>query len=409
MPCLCGLSLASSLLKGQKGDLPMIFRDKTLLGLISAVFCMMVGVGMIVAILPQHVVQFDGNAQLVGYIASAFAFSYILLQVPIGGLSDKLGFKPFLVIGYLLCFLAGLLFFFATSSSLIFFARLLQGAGEAPVWAMAPAMLSVKFPMDKGKVMGIYNAVMHLGLTLGPVLGIVLAKRLNEKEIFLVYSFCCLLGVLIIHLVVEPIHGKGKIVRLFDFQSLFKLLGQRQICMSLVGITLYGAGYGFFLTTIPVFLLQEKSLSAVGIGVFFALFYAAISFSQLITGPLSDKYGRNIFMIIGLLVTAGAMIVTSALDVPLVLLSLTTASLGMGIFYLASMGYLNEFVTDSLKGTISGAYYLFWGIGMFFGPPIMTQFTMYLSFQASMIIYSFFILLVAVGMASSQWKLRVTK
>jgi MFS family permease len=32
------------------------------------------------------------------------------------------------------------------------------------------------------------------------------------------------------------------------------------------------------------------------------------------------------------------------------------------------MVYLNEGVSDSLKGTISGAYYLFWGLGYFLGP-----------------------------------------
>jgi MFS family permease len=32
------------------------------------------------------------------------------------------------------------------------------------------------------------------------------------------------------------------------------------------------------------------------------------------------------------------------------------------------MAYLNEGVSDSLKGTISGAYYLFWGLGYFLGP-----------------------------------------
>ncbi|WP_042331298.1 hypothetical protein [Desulfosporosinus orientis] len=50
------------------------------------------------------------------------------------------------------------------------------------------------------------------------------------------------------------------------------------------------------------------------------------------------------------------------------------------------------------KGTISGAYYLFWGIGMFLSPPIITKIAAYVSFQASMTGYSFIMLLVASGM-----------
>jgi MFS family permease len=379
-----------------------MLRDKTLGGLILAVLLMMIGVGMIVAELPQRVVSLDGSGQSVGYLASAFAFSFILLQIPIGILSDKLGFKPFLIIGYLLCSLAGLVYFLATSSGLIFSARLLQGIGEAPIWALAPALLSVKFPMNKGKVMGIYNAAVHLGLTLGPVLGIALAKALNGNEIFLVYSFCSLAGAVVISLLVEPIARKEiKTKGLLDFQNIFKLISQWQTSITLIGITLYGTGYGIFLTTIPAFLLQEKSLRAVDIGVFFSLFYVAISLSQIITGPLSDRFGRNIFMIIGLLVAAGGITIAPFLSMPLILLTLTVASLGMGVFYLTSMGFLNEIVPNDLKGTISGAYYLFWGIGMFFGPPIMTKIATYTSFQASMAGYSLVILLVAVGLMIS--------
>lgn len=373
-----------------------MLRDKTLWGLIFAVLLMMVGVGMIVVILPQRVVSLDGNGHSVGYLTSAFAFSYILLQVPIGSLSDKLGFKLFLIIGYLLCFLAGLVFFFATSSGLIFFARLLQGFGEAPVWALAPALLSVKFPMNKGKVMGIYNAAIHFGLTLGPILGVALTKVLTGNEVFLIYSFGCLAGAVVISLLVEPLAKKEvTTTSLFDVQNILKLIKQRKTCISLMGITLYGAGYGIFLTTIPTFLLQEKALSAVTIGLFFSLFYVAISISQVITGSLSNRFGWNTFMIIGLLVAAGGIIITPFLSSPLIFLPLTVASLGMGVFYLASMGFLNEIVPNSLKGTISGAYYLFWGVGMFFGPPIITKIAAYVSFQASMIGYSFLMLLVA--------------
>ncbi|MDR3331624.1 MAG: hypothetical protein LBT08_03250 [Synergistaceae bacterium] len=66
---------------------------------------MMIGVGMIVAFLPQRIIDLDGHERNVGYLASMFAIAYIMLQVPVGTMADKLGFKLFLVAGYLLCFL----------------------------------------------------------------------------------------------------------------------------------------------------------------------------------------------------------------------------------------------------------------------------------------------------------------
>lgn len=87
--------------------------NKTLIGLNSAVFMMMLGVGMIMALLPARIIHLTGSGATVGYLASAFALSYIILQVPIGNLSDRWGFKIFLASGYFLCALTGVLYYFA--------------------------------------------------------------------------------------------------------------------------------------------------------------------------------------------------------------------------------------------------------------------------------------------------------
>lgn len=388
----------------------MIFRDKTLWGLLSAVLFMMIGVGMIVAVLPQRVIQLDGTGQSAGCLASAFAFSYILFQVPIGRLSDKLGIKPFLIMGYLLCGLTGLIYFLAPNATWLYLARFLQGLGEAPVWALAPALLSVKFPANKGQVIGIYNAVIHLGLTLGPLAGLTIGKLVNEQALFLVYSLFCLAGVCSVVFLVKALPvTEVTHARLFHLKDLLQLLNHRQIRVALSGIALYGAGYGLFLTTLPVFLLQEKTLTAWDIGIFFTLFYAAISLAQLITGPLSDKFGQSLFMITGLLVAASATALVPALSTPLILPALTVASLGMGVFYLASMAYLNEIVPNSLKGTISGAYYLFWGIGMFFGPPVASQIAASAGFQTALLGYCMLAVLIAVRLLTSHIALKNIK
>jgi len=343
--------------------------NKTLIGLNFAVFIMMLGVGMTMALLPKRVIDLTASSSAVGYLASAFALSYIILQVPIGNLSDKLGFKLFLVIGYLLCALTGVIYYFSTTANTIFIGRILQGAGEAPVWALAPALLSIKFPDSKGTVMGIYNAAIHLGLTAGPVLGIILAKVWTANQAFLFYAIMCLLGAVTIYLTVDNFsENETKVKETMSFEKLWSLVTDKKILIAFIGITFYGAGYGIFLTIIPAFLISIKNYSQNFIGVFFALFYLAVSLSQLITGPLSDKFGRKLFMTAGLILAAIGIGVFPGMSQPWISIVLTIASLGLGIFCISSMAFLNETVPDSFKGTISGAYYLFWGIGFFFGP-----------------------------------------
>ena len=47
-------------------------------------------------------------------------------------------------------------------------------------WALGPAVLSIAYPEKKGAVIGFYNAACHLGLTFGPILGIMTADTLEE-------------------------------------------------------------------------------------------------------------------------------------------------------------------------------------------------------------------------------------
>ena len=372
---------------------------RTLVGLNVAVFSMMLGVGMIMALLPKRIIDITGSGATVGYLASAFALSYIILQVPIGNWSDKIGFKTFLLIGYLLCFLTGALYYFANSSILFFLGRALQGVGEAPIWALAPALLSIKFPNSKGKVMGVYNATIHFGLTIGPILGIIVSKVWTNNQSFLFYAIACLVGAIIIFLTVDNVKGNSaNIESSMNFKHILELISNRNTFIVLVGIALYGAGYGIFLTTIPAFLLSIKEVSQTLVGVYFSLFYVAISLSQIITGDLSDKMGRELFMIFGLIIAAVGMFIFPELGQPWILIALTLASLGLGVFYLSSMAFLNEIVPNSLKGTISGAYYLFWGIGFFFGPLIVGKFGELAGHNIGFFMYSLVLTLEAITM-----------
>ena len=118
------------------------------------------------------------------------------------------------------------------------------------------------------------------------------------------------------------------------------------------------------------------------------LFYIAISVSQLCTGPLSDKMGRKSFMIYGLSMTAISLALFPGSQQPWISILLFLASLGFGGFSLSSMAMLNESVSDSLKGTISGAYYLFWGLGYFSGPLIISKISELIGFRASFSLFS---------------------
>ncbi|WP_193368400.1 MFS transporter [Pelagibius marinus] len=330
---------------------------------------LMVGVGMIVPLLPQRVMLLSGSLQSAGFIASSFAISYVLIQLPLGRFADRLGVKPFLLLGYGLCALSGVLFFYAASPKALYLGRFIQGLGEAPIWALGPALLSLAYPQAKGRVIGLYNAAIHTGLAAGPLLGILLFPRGEGQLPFLVFAALCGLGGVTVLLLPRRPTPKEQIVgKPASLGETLALLRLRGPLTALSGIFLYGAGYGIFISVLPASLVHAKGFSASSTAVVFALFYGAISLSQIVAGPLSDRQGRHPYMVAGLVLAAAGFASFTPLPQPWTFGALTLASLGLGIFCVASMAYLNDCVPAALKGTISGSYYLSWGLGYFVGP-----------------------------------------
>ena len=345
-------------------------RYKTLLALNVSVFLLMVGVGMIVALLPQKIMDLSHSVSAVGYLASSFALTYVLAQIPLGNLADRLGFKALLIGGYLLCGVTGLLYYGADTANLIFVGRMLQGVAEVPIWALAPALLSLHYAKTKGKAIGLYNGSFHLGLSVGPLLGLLLIQWLGQaNRAFLFYAAVSFIGALIIYLFVENPPVRAVIeVEVFAVNNLRLFVTNRLTLLIFLGIALYGAGYGLAVTLIPAFLLSAKDFTQGAVSLYFALFYSAISLSQLVVGPFSDQKGRQGFIIGGLVLAALGLALFSPLPQPWISAALTVAGLGLGMFCVSSLAYLNESVADARRGTISGAYYLFWGVGYFGGP-----------------------------------------
>jgi MFS family permease len=343
------------------------------IALCVAAFIQMVGVGLIVALLPNRVIQLSGSMEYVGYITSAFAVPFVFSQLPAGRLGDRYGYKKFLVAGYVIAFLTGLVYFKSNQVWGLLVGRALQGFAEVPVWALAPALLSVLFANSKGEAIGKYNASFHLGLTAGSLLSVWAFARWGGNEAFLLYAASGLIGAVMVALFVKDPKGTGLTGNNTSYRDIFQAMKEIRRPAIHSGICLYGGSYGAFLTVVPGVLLVEKGFTQSGVAVFFSLFYIAISLAQVIAGKISDKRGSNATMYVGLLLVSAGLVSFMWLSGKMIYVPLFLASFGLGMFCISAMVILNEAVPVSLKGAISGVFYLLWGLGFFLVPPILTR------------------------------------
>jgi sugar phosphate permease len=111
-----------------------------------------------------------------GYLLSAFLWSYAFAQLPTGAMVDRLGPRLLLTLGLSLWSLAQMLGGFVQSFGQFFGARILLGIGEAPQFPTGARVARDWFnPRDRGLATGVFNCASTLGTAIAvPLLTILM-------------------------------------------------------------------------------------------------------------------------------------------------------------------------------------------------------------------------------------------
>jgi MFS family permease len=107
--------------------------------------------------------------ETMGWLLSALAWTYMISQIPIGLLADRLGGRVFLGASLVLCSFSEILFGLVDSSTNIFWTRALLGVGEAPLFLAGTRVLVHWFAAEeRGSAIGLFNGSASLGPALAP-------------------------------------------------------------------------------------------------------------------------------------------------------------------------------------------------------------------------------------------------
>ena len=184
------------------------------------------GLGFIIPLFPIYVSQKGATNFQLGLIVSGFTISQFLVQPFFGGLSDRFGRKPFMVIGLACYGVVALLYVLAVSLSQVFWIRLLHGVGAGMIWPALTAFIVDRSPTERrGETMGFLSAMEMIGFAAGPLLGGVLYSLGGMKLPFWGCSALALLSMGMIWFIVqeEPTERKvneTRFIERYGFSSL---------------------------------------------------------------------------------------------------------------------------------------------------------------------------------------------
>jgi MFS family permease len=321
-----------------------------LLGLV--IFLNYVDRGAIGVAAPLMKTDLQLSAFAFGLAVSAFSWVYAPLQLIVGWLCDRFSVYRLLAWGVVLWAAATFLTGFVGGLVSLVVLRALLGVGESFGFPASSKIIAEQLPPERR---GIANAVVSVGLALGPALGTLAGGLIlisyGWREIFIVFGLVTLLWLLPWHWVSRGLHAEtknaakpgvpvGRLIRKWPLWS-----------MSLAH---FASNYGFYfiLAWLPLFLVQSRGLSLGEMTLLATLAYSAQAVAALAFGAMSDRWTRSgrsegtmrRWMMVIAQIVQGAAIVGMlnvhgmvGLGILLCIAGIATGALSLNIFAVAQM------------------------------------------------------------------------
>lgn len=161
--------------------------------------------------------QFGLNDFQTSLLFSIYSIAQFFATPVIGKLSDRFGRKPLLVISLAGTVAANFMAGFATTASVLFIARFLDGITGGNNSVAQAVISDVTTPEKRAQGFGVFAAAFGLGFVLGPVISL-LAQHISLGASFIASGAMALIALLIsVIFLPETIHQKsGKRQNIFD-------------------------------------------------------------------------------------------------------------------------------------------------------------------------------------------------
>ncbi|HEX3661516.1 MAG TPA: MFS transporter [Acidobacteriaceae bacterium] len=286
------------------------------------------------------------SASKLGILLSAFFWTYVLLQIPVGWLVDRFQASSILAFGFLAWSAATALTGLARGFTTLLAMRLLLGVGEAVVFPASSKIFSESLEeKDRGLANGLLVAAIRWGTAVGAFGGGLLMAHFGWRRTFLAIGLVALLWL--------PAWQRWKPRRVLPEQLPPESLPPAQPQPTFLSIArlrpFWGASLGhlsenyllyLLMSWLPYYLVHERHLSTTAMAWTAGLLYTMDSIAAIVAGRIADlcirrrvrpTSARKWPMIAGLLLAAVSLVACASAGPKTWFLSLAGAAVGCGL------------------------------------------------------------------------------
>lgn len=341
-----------------------------------------IGIGLIIPVMPDLIQELGGGtlAQAAiwgGILSTTFAVMQFLFGPVIGGLSDRFGRRPVLLLALTVMALDYVLMAVAGAMWLLLIGRVIGGITAATQSTASAYMADISAPHERAARFGLVGAAFGAGFVLGPLTGGFLAEYGTRAPFWLAAGLAAANTVFGWFVLTETVTDANR--REFNWRRA-NPLGALRSLGRLPGVTrllfvyfLYYVGFAVYPAVWSYFGIERFDWSPATIGLSLALFGIAMALVQAgLIRPFLKLFGERGTVVIGQLFSIIALVGIAAIPSGFWVLVLTPVAALGGIIPPALQGIMSARMADDAQGELQGALTSASALAMILSPLVMT-------------------------------------
>lgn len=328
--------------------------------LFLAIFIMSLGFGVMTpAVSLYSILSFGVNEWELGILGALVSLPYLVGPAIFGGYSDKVGRRPFILVGLSLYGIVALAYIFAPNFLFLALLRVLEGLCFSMIWPASEAWVGdLSSALERSRLIGQYSVAWSAGYMFGPfILGIMVSQASIN------YAFMLASGVVFAS--APMILSVRRTMQKRDQEDGVVREGRgAPIGVVLFAMVIWGVAQLAYFFLLPAYTL-EVGLPAAYAGYLIGTvaFFRTLVF--VVYPRLFRRMGNSILPT-GMLLIAVSMLATwLAQDIPAFALASSVLGIALGMVYASS---LTMALDRPAKGLYAGLFESGIGIGQMAGP-----------------------------------------
>jgi DHA1 family tetracycline resistance protein-like MFS transporter len=272
----------------------------------TTVFIDLVGFGIVIPVLPFYAegTAFNATPRTVGLLFASYSIMQLIFSPILGGLSDKHGRRPVLLLSIIGTGIGFLILGLASTILMLFIGRILDGITGGNISTAQAYIADITTKENRAKGMGMIGAAFGLGFIFGPAIGGILSRWGIQVPFFFAAALCFANALLLYFRLPETVTAdhpaKNSAAGGRSLRNVLASLKQPRLAFVLVIYFLFIVAFSIMTTSFSLYTMFRFGYDAQHTGYLFAYVgIIAVIIQGGLIGRLVKRFGELPLVIFG--------------------------------------------------------------------------------------------------------------